>query len=78
MANLSIRKLDTEVYEQLRIRSLKHGVSMEEETRRIIIQAVSAPEHLSEVFEACFGVNNGIEFSEILTQHQAHQPMDFT
>lgn len=44
MANLSIRKLDHDVYTQLQMRSLKHGISMEEEVRRIIILAVSAPE----------------------------------
>ena len=55
MANLSIRKLDHDVYKQLQMRSLKHGVSMEEEVRQIIFLAVSAPERISDVFVACFG-----------------------
>ena len=36
MASLSVRKLDVNVYEQLRVRAAKHGVSMEEEARQII------------------------------------------
>ena len=31
MANISVRKLDNQVYNQLRIRAAEHGVSMEEE-----------------------------------------------
>ena len=38
------RKLDDNVYEQLRIRAAKHGVPMEEEVRQILSQAVKAPD----------------------------------
>ena len=44
MANISVRKLDKIAYEQLRMRAAKHGVSMEEEVRQIIYQAVAAHE----------------------------------
>jgi len=30
MANLSVRKLDDQIYDRLRIRAAEHGVSMEE------------------------------------------------
>ena len=76
MANLSVRKLDRKVYERLRIRAAKHGVSMEEEARRIINQAVSAPEKLSDVFEQYFGLENGIDLDH-LRERQPHNPMDF-
>jgi plasmid stability protein len=76
MANLSVRKLDDDVYEQLRIRAAKHGVSMEEEVRQIICQVVKAPDKLSDVFHKHFGRNNGVDLNTS-DQHQPHHPMDF-
>jgi len=76
MANLSVRKLDKNAYKQLRIRASKHGVSMEEEARQIIYQAVSAPERISSVFQRYFGQENGIDLDK-LNQRKPHQPMDF-
>lgn len=75
MANLSIRKLDDKVYGQLRARALKHSVSMEEEVRSIITQAVLAPEKLSSVFKKNFGKKNGVSF--VLPKHQGHDPIEF-
>jgi len=40
MANISIRKLDDDVFFRLRTLAEEHGVSMEEEVRRILKQAV--------------------------------------
>jgi antitoxin FitA len=76
MANLSVRKLDDKVYEQLRIRAAKHGVSMEEEARQIICQVVAAPERISDVFRKYFGYENGINL-DISDQRKPHNPMDF-
>ena len=78
MANLSVRKLDDEVYEQLRMRSIKHHVSMEEEARQIISQAVTTPERISDVFKKYFGATNGIDLDEIMILHKPHNPMDFS
>jgi plasmid stability protein len=76
MASLSVRKLDNNVYEQLRIRAASHGVSMEEEARQIICQAVAAtPERISQVFLKYFGTQNGINLE--LPQRKPHEPMDF-
>lgn len=75
MANLSVRKLDPYAYEQLRIRAAKHGVSMEEEARQIIYQAVSAPESISSVFKKYFGYENGINLE--ISDRKPHEPMDF-
>lgn len=75
MANLSIRKLDSKAYEQLRVRAARHGISMEEEARRIIYQAVSAPERISSVFQKYFGVENGINLE--VSVRKPHKPMDF-
>lgn len=60
MASLRIRKLDDSIYELLRVRATKHGVSMEEEARQIICQAVKTPDKLSEVFRKYFGHGNGV------------------
>lgn len=76
MANLSVRKLDASVYKQLRIRAAKHGISMEEEARQIISQAVTAPEQISAVFRKYFGEKNGVDLGTIL-KYKPHEPMDF-
>lgn len=76
MASLSVRKLDRNVYERLRMRAAKHGISMEEEARRILCQAVGVPEKLTDVFKKHFGVENGIDL-DLLNQRQPHNPMDF-
>ena len=55
MTSLSVRKLDHTVYKRRRMRAAKHGVSMEEEARRIINQAVATPDKLSDVFQMYFG-----------------------
>ncbi|MEE8584857.1 MAG: hypothetical protein V3T83_08400 [Acidobacteriota bacterium] len=74
MASLSIRKVDDEVYEKLRVRAAEHGVSMEEEVRRIIRRAVAAPERLGELALRCFGPAHGVELK--LAARQPHEPMD--
>jgi antitoxin FitA len=76
MASLSVRKLDDTVYEQLRVRAAKHGVSMEEEVRQIIGQVVKAPDKISAVFRKYFGHDKGIDL-DIPEQHDPHNPMDF-
>ena len=77
MANLSIRKLDPEAYEQLRIRAAQHAVSMEEEARQIIYQAVSTPTSIIEVFQKHFGLKNNIDFLDTSDLHKPHDPIDF-
>lgn len=77
MASLSVRKLDDKIYEQLRIRAAKHGVSMEEEVRQILSQALRTPERISEVFRKHFGKENGIDL-EALNPRKPHEPMDFS
>jgi len=41
MATLTIRKLDDSIKQSLRIRAAHHGVSMEEEARRILRQELA-------------------------------------
>ena len=40
MATLTIRKLDSSIKESLRIQAAQHGISMEEEARRLLRQAL--------------------------------------
>ena len=76
MANFSVRKLDDDVYRKLRLRAAKHGLSMEEEARRIIARAVLSPENIGDLFVKNFGPENGVDLD--LTGHrQPHEPVDF-
>lgn len=75
MGNLSIRRLDDETIQGLRIRAARHNVSMEEEARRILRQAVIAPMRLGDLALQLFGVENGVEL--VLPTHTAHEPISF-
>lgn len=74
MASLSIRKLDDETYDRLRGRATRHGVSMEEEARRILKRAVSSPERLGDLFVKVFGPANGVDLD--LPPREPHEPLD--
>lgn len=74
MASLSVRRIESEVYERLRLRAAEHGVSMEEETRQIIKRSVAAPRSLSQLALECFGPEHGVELQ--LPPRQPHEPLD--
>lgn len=76
MANISLRKLDEQVYRQLRQRAALHGVSMEEEARQIISLVVSAPEQIGDVFKKHFGVKQGIDLEALHQDRRPHDPLD--
>jgi hypothetical protein len=44
MTSLTIRNVDDATKQRLRIRAARHGVSMEEEVRRILKEALPPPE----------------------------------
>ncbi len=75
MASLSVRRIDDRIYERLRVRAAQHGVSMEEEVRRILERSVAAPERLSELALRCFGPTHGVTLE--LPQRQPHEPLEF-
>lgn len=60
MPSLSVRKIDSDVYQRLRVRAASHGVSMEEEVRQILRRAVVAPERLGDMALRYFGAE-GVE-----------------
>ena len=74
MASLSIRKLDDEIYDRLRNRAARHGVSMEEEARQILKRAVSPPERLGDLFVKVFGPTRGVDLD--LPSREPHEPVD--
>ena len=49
---------------------------MEEEVRRILKRAVSAPERLGDLFLAHFGSANGVDLE--LPAREPHKPMDLS
>jgi plasmid stability protein len=72
---LSVRKIDDDVYERLKTRARNHGVSMEEEVRRLIAQSVSAPENLAALARRCFGPEHGVVLE--IPPRQPHEPLEF-
>ena len=76
MASLSVRKLDEETLARLRVRAASRGVSMEEEARRILKAAVTAPERLGDVALQIFGPQHGVDVE--LSEHAPHEPTELT
>ncbi len=76
MASLSVRKLDEETLARLRVRAASHGVSMEEEARRILREAVSAPKRLGDLALQIFGPRHGVDLE--LPEHVPHRPIDLS
>jgi len=74
MANLSVRKLDDDIFIRLRDQASAHGVSMEEEVRRILKNAVSQDIKLGDLALQLFGEEHGIELE--LPGYPAHEPID--
>jgi plasmid stability protein len=74
VATLTVRKLDDTVYSRLRVRAADHGVSMEEEVRRILSKTVAAPERLGSLAVECFGPQHGVELD--LPSRPPHEPLD--
>ena len=73
MGNLSIRRLDEETIRRLRLRAARNGLSMEEETRRIIRQAVATPERIGDLAVQLFGPAHGVDLE--LPDRAPHQPV---
>jgi plasmid stability protein len=64
VAALSIRDLDDNVREKLRVRAARHGRSMEAEVRAILAEAVEEPGDGGSLFEVLidrFGALGGVD-----------------
>jgi plasmid stability protein len=80
MAAVSIRGLDDQVRDRLRIRAARHGWSMEAEIREILIRAVSEPEPAENLFSALlqrFGELGGVDL-EAPTRRTPPRAADFS
>lgn len=75
MTNLSIQKLDDATVMRLRIRAASHRISIEEEARRILRQAVAPPKRLGDLSVQFFGPKFGVELE--LPHHTGHEPPSF-
>lgn len=75
MASLSVRKLDDSTIERLRLRAASRGVSMEEEARRILQQAVGGPERLGKLALDLFGQAHGVDLPDVT--RAPHDPLTF-
>jgi plasmid stability protein len=76
MANLSIRKIDEETLQGLRMQAARHGVSMEEEIRQILKRAVAAPEKPGDLAVRLFTPAWGEE-QLVLPPRELQDPVDF-
>jgi plasmid stability protein len=75
MPNLKVRKIDGEVYRRLKLRAEEHGVSVEEEVRQLITQAVSAPQNLGELAREIFDEEHGVDLE--LPPRELPRPVEF-
>lgn len=77
MTSLSVRKLDDDTLRRLRDRAADHGISVEEEVRRIIKQAVSTPERLGDLAVRLFAPAYGEPELE-LPERKITDPIEFS
>ena len=80
MANITIRNLDEDVKNRLRIRAAEHNRSMEEEVRIILRDAVhvkrTGPRNLVEFTRDCFAPFGELEL-ELPPRSPMREPPDF-
>lgn len=78
MGSISVRKLDKETIEGLRERAARHGVSMEEEVRQILRDAIEPRETLGQLARRYFGPEHGLKDFELPSRGGPHEPLDFS
>ena len=75
MGSISVRKLDSDTISRLRIKAAGHGVSMEEEARRILTAAVTPSDRIGDLARSIFGSENGISLA--LPARTTPEPLSF-
>ena len=75
VANLSVRNVDDLTAQLLRERAASHGLSMEEEARRILRTAVMAPPRLGDLAMQIFGPEHGLDALEIPASLPSEPPV---
>lgn len=76
MPSISVRKIDEDTIRLLRLQASEHGVSMEEEVRRILKNAVSTPMCLGDFAAQLFASDcEGDDFQ--IPDRETHGPISF-
>jgi plasmid stability protein len=77
MSSITIRNLEPEVKARLRVRAARHGISMEQEVRDILREAVAresdVPRNLAEAVRELFRPFGGVKL-EILPRESMRAP----
>ena len=76
MASLSIRKLEDETIQRLRIRAAENQVSMEEEVRRILREVLAPQIKIGDLALEYFGQEYGVDL--VLPERTPHEPLSFS
>lgn len=75
MTSLSVRKISPEILQALRLQAAKHGVSMEEEARRILQRGIQPQLNIGDIAKNLFGTRCGVDLN--LPKHKPHNPLEF-
>lgn len=78
MAAVSVRDLDDEVRDRLRVRAARHGRSMEAEIRTILTDAVASDEEQPDLFLALlehFGSLGGVDLDVPVRTASVREPV---
>ena len=75
MANLSVRRLDSEVVRRLKIRAERENLSLEETVRRILRSAAADVEPVGAMIRRILG-DEGFDLD--LPAREIDEPVDFT
>jgi plasmid stability protein len=76
MASISVRKLDADVFQQLKKQAQHHGVSMEEEARQILTRGVIVQEGLGDAAVRLFGDLYQDDDDLPIPPREIHQPLN--
>lgn len=77
MPSISVRQLDEETVAALRRRAAAHGVSMEEEVRRILREAVVGELKVGDLMAAIFSRSWDDDAFELPEDQPLDDPVDF-
>ena len=76
MASLRIRNLDDVTIQRLSMRAAKHQVSMEEEVRLILREALTSQIKIGDLASEYFGQEYGVDL--VLPERAPHEPLSFS
>ena len=77
MSAISVRRLNEETIQLLRMQAINHGVSMEEEVRQIITRGVSTPEPLGTLAVKLFAPAYNMQDEFEIPQRNTYKPIEF-